>query len=54
MQIPVVTASAAAETEYASLFINGQHAFWIRFILTDLGYRQLASLITVNYDPSRK
>jgi hypothetical protein len=39
MQIPIVTASAA-ETEYAALFMNGQHASWLRHVLTELGYPQ--------------
>ena len=44
MQIPVVTASAA-ETEYASLFMNGQHASWLRYILTELGYPQPPTIL---------
>jgi hypothetical protein len=44
VQIPVVTASAA-ETEYASLFMNGQQASWLRHILKELGYPQPPTII---------
>jgi len=37
--IPTVC-SAASETEYASLFINAQHAYFERTILEALGYKQ--------------
>jgi len=37
--IPTVC-SAASETEYASLFINAQHAYFERTILEAMGYKQ--------------
>ena len=43
--IPTVTASAA-ETEYASLFVNGQKGTMYQKILHDMGYPQLKTKIT--------
>jgi hypothetical protein len=30
----------AAESEYAALFINGQHVVWLRTVLEEMGYKQ--------------
>ena len=43
--IPTVTASAA-ETEYASLFVNGQKGTMVQKILFDIGYPQSKTKIT--------
>jgi hypothetical protein len=42
--IPCVTASAA-ETEYASLFMNGQVGSYLRYVLEEIGYPQPATQI---------
>jgi hypothetical protein len=40
--IPTVC-GAASETEYAALYINGQHAYFERVVLESLGYPQAAT-----------
>ena len=42
--IPVVVGSAA-EAEYAGVFVNGQEAFHLRNILSDMGYPQPPTII---------
>ena len=44
--IPTVCASVA-EAEYAALFLDGQHAIWIRILLEAMGYKQVKPTLMV-------
>lgn len=51
--IDVVTGSVA-ESEYGSMFINGQIGHWLRVILEDLGYPQPPTLILCDNETAVK